>query len=132
MSFDSNTGNVNWQRQFRQDTTFFNSTLLVSTTVNSNDLYVTSFNNSSTIGTNGFAIKVPADGSIPGSGTYSGNLRLVGNLIYSSMNASISNANLTISNANLLLSNAIVTSVIDPNITANTTPLYTFNSVRLI
>lgn len=125
MSFDSNTGNINWQRQFRENATFFttgfDSTKLVH---DSNDLYVSA---TQTLLTDyGFMIKVPASGAIPGNGNYSNSL------IYTSMNVAISNANVSITTGNLVLSNAVSTAVITTVPGPNTTSLYTFNSTRFI
>jgi|688.fasta_scaffold114566_2 hypothetical protein len=123
MSFDSNTGNINWQRQFRENSIFF-TTSSTSLVCDSNDLYVSA---TQTLLTDyGFMIKVPASGAIPGNGNYSNSL------IYTSMNVAISNANISITTGNLVLSNAVSTAVITTVPGPNTTLLYTFNSTRFI
>jgi hypothetical protein len=118
MSFDSNTGNINWQRRFRNGNGIVLDTIGLK--YDNDDLYVSGTQNNG-----GFMIKVPSDGAIPGNGTYSGNLT------YTVSNVAISNANIAITTSNITLSNAVSTAVTTSNITANTANLYTFNSTRL-
>jgi len=123
MSFNSNTGNINWQRRFYETGINF---LTGETAVKYNDgnLYISS---TQITGNNyGYMIKVPANGSIPGNGSYAGNL------VYDTSNVTISNANVIISTANLTLSNASNTAIVTSNITANTANVWTFNSTRLV
>lgn len=123
MSFDSNTGNINWQHRFYESGINF---LVGDPTIKYNDgnLYVSGTQSTGT--DYGFMIKVPASGSIPGTGTYSGNL------VYDNSAVTISNANITLTTGNLTIANAVSTAVVTSNITANTSNVWTFNSTRLV
>ena len=123
MSFNANTGNLNWQRKFYQSNINF-STLGTTVKFDNDDVYVAS--TQVTGKTYGYMIKVPSNGTIPGNGVYAGNL------VYQTSNVAISNGNITVSLGNtIVLANAVSTAVTTSNITANTANVYTFNSTRL-
>jgi hypothetical protein len=124
MSFNANSGNLNWQRRFYEANINFLINNDVAIKYEDGTLYVTA---TQTAGTDyGFMIKIPADGTILGNGTYANNL------VYQTSNVAISNANISISTGNIVLSNAVSTAVVSSNFAANTSNLYTFNSTRLI
>jgi hypothetical protein len=86
--FDANGNNI-WQNEFSGKN--FNT---YSCTTNQNVIYVVGENDN-----RGFALRIPADGNIPGNGIYDSNLS------YFTSNVSISNSNVNFSNTALSSAN---------------------------
>jgi hypothetical protein len=138
ISIDANTGNVNWKNEYRFTGTgiynFNQSTSVLSLSANNQGLFVLNqLNSSNTTRGGSVLLKLPLDGSIPGTGTYSlissGANTL--NLDIRTSSITIGTGSVGITSSNVGLANANSVSTINSNIAANTTQTYTYNQSLL-
>lgn len=123
ISFDATSGNINWQNKFTNQNQVHIGGTLRKLTVESGNIYITA-------GTNflrGYAIKIPADGTIPGNGSYEN-----GKYIYEPANVQVMNGSVNIITGNVSLEDAQQTDVVNSELIANTNPPVNFITSRII
>jgi hypothetical protein len=140
VSFNANTGVVNWKNEYRFYGTgiyAFNTGSGLGLTANSEGLFAINslYKSGNTIIGGQALIKFPLDGSIPGAGASSGSAvyplinsganTLMLSLRPSTISFGTGSVGITSSNVSLVNANSLAT--ISSNITANTTQTYTYN-----